>query len=424
LGALSVSSNVVHLPAAGRKLASWVAGFLEYTDGIQSPEPFRRWAAICAIAGALERKVWIRSQGSDLYPNLYVFLVGPPGLGKSNALHECEQLWRELGTHNVAPVSLTKAAFIDELSRASRVINQTKQINSLLVAVGELGALIPGYDPDFFNALTYLYDGRHYEESRRTIKEPIIIHEPLVNILACCTPSFLTGMMPVQAWEQGFLARVIIIYSDDTTQIKPLDLMDEVKRQDEGLKLALLHDLKEIASETHYRKLQFTQEAANLMNNWHETKGPWSITDDSKFGNGKLSHPRLQHYNTRRTAHLLKLCMIASCDRSNQDHITAEDFRTALNWMFEAEGHMPDIFIAMSSGGDAQVINELYHFIMSYNVKNKGVPIPSHMVYTFLSDKTSANSVTNIISVMERSDMIKSTVWNGLPAFLANNKGI
>ena len=144
----------MHLPAQGRKLASWVAGFLEYTDGIQSPEPFRRWAAICAIAGALERKVWIRSMGAELYPNLYVFLVGPPGLGKSNALHECEQLWRELGTHNVAPVSLTKAAFIDELSKAMRTISQSKIYNSLLVAVGELGALIPGYDPDFFNALT------------------------------------------------------------------------------------------------------------------------------------------------------------------------------------------------------------------------------------------------------------------------------
>lgn len=419
-----MSSNVVHLPAQGRKLASWVAGFLEYTEGIQSPEPFRRWAAICAIAGALERKVWIRSMKMDLYPNLYVFLVGPPGLGKSNALHECEQLWRELGTHNVAPVSLTKAAFIDELSHASRIINQTKQINSLLVAVGELGALIPGYDPDFFNALTYLYDGRHYEESRRTIKEPIVIHEPLVNILACCTPSFLTSLMPIQAWEQGFLARVIIIYSDDTTKIKPLDLMDDVKRQDEGLRLALLHDLKEIASETHYRKLQFTQEAATLMDNWHESKGPWAITNDSKFGNGRLSHPRLQHYNTRRSAHLLKLCMIASCDRSNQDHITAEDFRTALDWLFEAEGAMPDIFNAMASGGDAQVINELYHYILKYNATNKGAPMPGHAVYSYLSDKTSANSVNNIISVMERSDMIRSLNFGGIMCYLAKDKGL
>lgn len=413
-----MSGNVIPLPAQGRKLNSWVAGFLTYTDGIQSPEAFRRWAAICAIAGALERKVWIRSQGSELYPNLYVFLVGPPGLGKSNALHECEQLWRELGTHNVAPVSLTKAAFIDELSRASRIINQTHQINSLLVAVGELGALLPGYDPDFFNALTYLYDGRHYEESRRTVKDPIIIHEPLVNILACCTPSFLTHLMPIQAWEQGFLARVIIIYCDDITQIKPLDLMDEAKPRDAGLRQALLHDLKEIASEKNYRRLLFTQQAADLLNHWHEGTGPWA-----EIGNGKLAHPRLQHYNTRRTAHLLKLCMIASCDRSNSDHITAEDFQAAINWMTEAESFMPNVFMAMSSGGDAQVINELFHFILSYNVKHNGMPMPSHMVYNFLHDKASANSISNIISVMERSDMIKSTVWSGMPCFVARERG-
>src|SRR5207237_298004 len=183
----------------------------------------------------------------------------------------------------------------DELSRATRTVGQSHIFNSLLVAVGELGALLPGYDPDFFNALTYLYDGRHYEEARRSIKEPIIIHDPLVNLLACCTPSFLTSLMPIQAWEQGFLARVIIIYSDATTELKPLDLMDEAKPRDEGLRQALLHDLKEIASEKNYRRLQFKQTTADLLNAWHEGVGPWA-----ELGNGRLTHPRLQHYNTRR----------------------------------------------------------------------------------------------------------------------------
>jgi len=116
--------------------------------------------------------------------------------------------------------------------------------------------------------------------------------------------------------------------------------------------------------------------------------------------------------------------MIASCDRSNQDHITAEDFRTAINWLFEAEGHMPDIFNAMASGGDAQVINELHHFILKWTAQNKGVPLPAHLAYTFLRDKVSANAVNNIISVMERSDMIKSLNFGGIACFYAEDKGL
>src|SRR5258708_7370487 len=118
-----MSENVIHLPAPGRKLSSWVAGFLELTDGIQSPEIFRKWSAITAIAGALEQKIWIRSQGEILYPNLYTFLVGPSGSGKTRALRACNSLWQELKeSHYVAPIKLSKSSLVDVLSKAIRVI--------------------------------------------------------------------------------------------------------------------------------------------------------------------------------------------------------------------------------------------------------------------------------------------------------------
>lgn len=61
------------------------------------PEIFRQWGGISCVAGASERKVWIRSMKMDLYPNLYTILVAPPGISKSVALY-CWKCSGELET--------------------------------------------------------------------------------------------------------------------------------------------------------------------------------------------------------------------------------------------------------------------------------------------------------------------------------------
>jgi hypothetical protein len=409
--------NVVHLPtppipppAPGRKLSSWVAGFLELTDGIQSPEIFRKWAAITAIAGALEQKIWIRSQKEILYPNLYTFLVGPSGSGKTRALRACNNLWQELReSHYVAPIKLSKSSLIDVLAKAVRVIRGTEQFNSLLIAAGELGVLLPGYDSDFMNALTYIYDREKYDEQFRNVHkgEPLVIEKPQINLLACCTPSFLTELMPAGAWEQGFLSRVIIVYSGHT-DIQPLDLLGDETQKSNPLAAALAHDIRKIGSEDNYRRLQFTRGAADTIEHWHINR------------HGAPDHPRLVNYGSRRTTHLLKLSMIAALDHSDAEVITAEDVSCAQNWLAEAETYMPDIFKAMASGGDAQITMELHHYILEYNTR-KGQPVPSQQVFSWLRVRAPSNSHMDIVNLMIRSGMIEAVTSGGVVAYFARD---
>lgn len=60
----------------------WIGAYCAHTEGLPSPEIFRLWSAISCVAGALERRVWLRARQKDTYPNLFVLLVGPPGSGK------------------------------------------------------------------------------------------------------------------------------------------------------------------------------------------------------------------------------------------------------------------------------------------------------------------------------------------------------
>lgn len=394
-------SNVAQFIQPGRQLPSWIAGFLQHTDSIQSPEIHRKWAAITAVAGALERKVWVVSQGKFVYPNIYCFLVGPPGTGKTRALMECWDLWNCLTEHNIAEISLTKAALIDRLAASERVMHRDNMENfhSLLIASPELGALLPSYDSDFMNTLTHLYDGYPYTEKRRSAKtefEPIA--RPNINLVACTTPGFLVSSLPASAWNEGFLSRVCIAYSGEIVT-KKLDLLNEAPRVDSGLERALKHDLQEIAKQVG--KMEWTRPAANLVEKYNDQKFDLENLPEPK-------HPRLMHYNTRRPVHFLKLCMVFAADRGART-IDLPDVESALGALHDLEVTMPEVFLGMSSGGDAQVISDCHHWVATESVTKyalEGAGVPAHLVHEFLMTRAPATHVHRIFEVMTSSGML------------------
>lgn len=390
-----------------RLLPNWIDAFKEYTAGLPSPMIFRQWGAIACIAGALERKVWIRSMKMDFFPNIYTILVAPPGIGKSVITSTVEQFWRGLSQHHVAPKSLSKASLIDSLNDAKR----TKTIigpdsihldfNSLLVNAGELSVLIPAYDSDFMSILTDIYDGNIYEERRRGKDLHIIIKRPQLNILGATTPSYLNGMLPEGAWDQGFLSRTFLVYGGEKIL---RDLFAEDDAPHDELEQKMKSDLRQIGDMAG--QMGLTTEARMQISEWHMAGGP--PTPD---------HPKLVHYLTRRSGHLLKLCMIACAARTNDKLITGDDVATALGWLTSMEFTLPDIFKALGARGDGQTIEEVWHYIYNYYMANKD-PMPEHRLVGFISERVPSYSVLRIMEIMMKSGQIQEAITkSGAPGY-------
>jgi len=383
-----------------RRLGSWIESFLEYTEILPSPPLMRKWAAISFVAAAMERKIWVRSMGSDLYPNLYVFLVGPPGVGKGVAINAGERIIREVPDLMIGPTDMTAASLIDALHEAVRRVILRGEIpfaefNSLTILSRELGVLVPAWETTLMNNLTDIYDGFTIEQKRRGRDLKIKIKNPQVNLLGACTPSYLHDVMPSGAWDQGFISRSILIYSGDKVVPDPFAeeaLSSFMKRMETDL----LHDLKTISSE--FGRLAFTTPAATAIKAW--------ISGGCR---PEPEHIKLRSYNARRISHLLKLCMVASLSRRSDKIITIEDYSEALNWLIEAEASMPDIFKAMTSGGDSSAMEEAWNYVWTLYSKEKK-PIAEHRVVHFLRERVPAHAVMKIIEIMVKSRMFEIVV--------------
>lgn len=398
-----------------RQLLSWIDSFCEYAEVRGCAQLWSKWSAISVLAGALERRVWIRTAKGEFYPNIYCIIVGPPGLGKSIALNLAELFLRPIENKPhapgifLAPSTVSAASLLDSLSESHRKIVRPAdnppitEFNYFTVFASELGIFLPDYEPRFITRLIKFYDGEHFEERLRSREnKQIIIERGQMTLFGATTPSYLNGFLPEGAWDQGFTSRTIFVYNGE--RIHSAVWPEETQHDRfEKLFLALIHDIKQIAK--LFGKMEWDDSAMDAITQWNNHDLP-----------PVPRHRKLEHYNSRRLGHLLKLCMIASVSRSNDLHITLVDYQTALGWLLEAEAVMPDIFSAMGGiAGDSEAIEQAWEMLMKHFLKtNKAVP--KHILVNFLKDRVPASSIQKVIETMEGAEIVKFTAEGYMPS--------
>lgn len=381
-----------------RKAASFIDAFMRYTEGRGSPALYRKWTAIFLISAVLERKAWITTAKGRWFPNQFVNLVGPAGVGKSLCTSTAYALLCDIRSPenplHIAPTSVTKASLVDRLGEAERRIVKYDAVppvvsfNSLIIISSELGVFLPSWESDFMSTLTDLWDNGRYEETRRTNKTHLNIPNAQLNLLSATTPAYLNTLLPEGAWEFGFMSRVMNVYSGE---IEHTDIFAELDHDGAAYK-GLVHDLADVYK--IYGEYSIEDDVKIAVNDWA-----------SSGGRPSPDHPKLAHYRTRRLAHLLKLVIVAAAARDNDRIITLEDYTEALDWLLEVEHWMPDIFKSMNTGGDARAMEECWHYAYTWWMKHQEA-IPEHMLVTFLSERVPAHNVVRILDIMERTQLL------------------
>lgn len=327
-----------------------------------------------------------------MYPNFFALLVSPPGVGKSQAIAQAEVMWRAANELKVAPSDMTKASLVDALadSRKIKVYHGTEllEMHPLLVAVDELGVLLPAHDLSFMSVANKLYDAPMlYKETRRGRPDPINAVNPCMTMLAGTQPDFLGSILPAEAWGMGFMSRMLMIYAGSATKPK---LFGKARQKVDHS--ALIHDIK-VISELH-GEMEWTPEAEELMEDLHQSRIP-----------PEPDHLKLKHYVTRRSLHVIKLSMISACSRSSALTVDVRDVRRAVEWLLEAEATMPEVFKDMSGKSDGQVIQDLHYYL--WEISDGGTKkIHRARIDTFLMDRTPAYNVENIIRVCINAGII------------------
>lgn len=296
-----------------RAVGNWLRAYAEYTKELESPDSFHLWCGLSAIGSVARRNVYIDQGHYLLYPNTFIILVGPPGIvAKSTCIRASRRLLLGVPDIVFGPDSVTR----EELIRSMAKIGGPGKVAAMTIHSSELSSLIEQSGIAMIQFLTDIYDcewnPKGWSHSTKHQGRDVI-HNPVINLLAGTTPSWIAEGMPAGVVEHGFTARVIFIYED-----RPRFLNPKPKPPPKKLVEALQEDLNRIAS----IKGEFTFE-----------KSAYDLYDKlyRKVGKTIPSDYRIEGFHWRKAkVHLLKTAMLVSL--SEKDDLVLEERDVALAW--------------------------------------------------------------------------------------------
>lgn len=386
-----ITDKTTQVTSNARLAGNWLKTFLAYTRGLESPERLRLWAGISAVSGALRRRTWVSLKGRPLYANQYIVLVGEPGVGKSIAALEAVTLMKKAGI-SVAPDSFTKEKLYEQLektyTKTEMVDGKPRITAAVTIAPDEIGVLIKKQDEDFMQVLTKLWDSPQVFEYQTKTQGENRIEGVYINLLGGATPRWIAQNLPVMAFEGGFVARLVFVYSNERVMN---DLTDTT--MDEDLEAALVHDLQMISQLAG--RFSWDSDAWEALTSWYKAGMP-PVVDD----------PRFATYNTRRLAHIAKLTMVVTAARAQTTTITLSDFQLARDIMLANEADMP---LATKQSGKNEfvtIMNMAMEFLM-VEYRKTGKPVPEFSLRKFLWKDVPPKDMAQVIDVMISTNMLR-----------------
>ncbi len=339
-----------------RDLKSWIDSYVQYTDNTESPTIYHTWCALSVVAGALQRRVYLKwGLGQIIYPNLYVVLIGPSGrTRKGVAIGIAKDFLKGVPHVTVTPESSSgRQAMILAMKRALRNFNDPSKNNKIefhcaVTAFSEELAVFLGQgDIAYLSNLTDWYDSKDDWEYETVGRGKDSLQGLCLNLLGGTAPDWIQSMIPQEA--------------EHKRKIVPEHTVTDAEC---ALHTKLSTDLERIALLAG--EINFSPTAKTLYVNWY-------VGEDTKMASKEMpiNDPRFAGYCERRATHLRKLMIICSCARSDSLIIEDQDFHTALGFLTAAEENMHKTFGGLGKARNSDQIEQLISYMKEVRVSTR-----------------------------------------------------
>lgn len=336
----------------------------------------------------MRRKCKLKWGTIDVYPNLYIVLVGPPGrCRKGTAMSVGEGFLRELGI-KLSSSSITREALIHQLKTSSDThidANGKMYLHSSLTIFSKELTVFLGYNNQQLMAdLTDWFDCADAWEYRTKNMGTDDITGVWVNLIGATTPDLLNSTLPKDAIGGGLTSRMIFVYEQDKdhTEVAPFLSVKEHKLAED-----LLIDLE---------KISMLQGDFTVTPDFIERFSSWYAVTDS--APPPFDDYRFAPYFERKPTHLWKLSMIMNAARTSSMCLDAVDFDSALDLLERTEVKMPYTFSGYGKNKNADTLTR----IMTIIGNRKKISLAELQKITYLdADEWTLRKIIDTLTNME-----------------------
>ncbi len=322
--------------------------YLEYVEETETPRIMHIWTALSGVGACLGRRVYFPFGFNNIYANMFVLLVGPPGSRKSTALGIMQRRLRKTTGVRFAPEdtggqrqgliiaienkdeniddadkqimqAAVKAANLDVFNNFQLSIDP-RDANVIFAVASEFGSFIGNNSIEMVTFLNKLYDGENYDYKIRANQH--VLNDPLLSFIGGTTPTNIQDCLPKSAIGHGFTSRIILVHANRKYKRipRPSTPDSKLERSVDGI-------FKKLFYKTD-GELGESKQAKQALADFYE--GPSDLNDG-----------RFVYYLDRRQQHLIKLAMNLTVARGSMK-MERSDIEEADLILRYTEKFMPD----------------------------------------------------------------------------------
>lgn len=317
---------------------SYLSDYLEYSDGNESPEVYHTWCALSTISSLVSRKCWLDQGVYVVRPNLYVALVGNPGVMKSTAMGMARRLMQTIGGVAIAPTSITKEAITEMMAEDGSPCKKVFQHHGMAVKYSHLSVFaneIPtllsagGNAMGMIEFLTDIWDLPVMEVKTKN-KGHDIIEGPFLTLLGCMTPETMKGFLFQNIISGGFTRRCLFVYADMGGQAVPRPVFSQPQKD-------AFDRLVEQGRAIQKRQGEFvlSDETKTAFDKWYTA---------NHLLKQQIATPVMQGFLNSKAELVLKTAILIALSESEENVIEFNHFEAALNYISNLEPGIEEVF--------------------------------------------------------------------------------
>ena len=312
---------------------SFLQNYTLWNSGTEVPEQYYFWSGLSTLAALMNGQVWIHMGRFQIFPNLYVVLIGPPGNGKTSALRRAEHLTRSFSDISLSAQSETAEGLVrfmrDQCIKTVELDGKVVPYTPLTCFLPELSNFF-GRDPGgMIDLLTGIWDFGEDVYHRRTKGQgEDILPRPNLNLLGCTTQEWITTYLKSDIIGGGFTRRVVFVnelMGDDTVRESwPDDTHETLTAKQNCLNYGtLLRDVKV--------EMSYGQGARSWWDRWYNTR---IISRE----------PDVRGYHKTKPTLLLKVATLVALSATPERVVNVDDLEIALALLNKTEKNLHEVF--------------------------------------------------------------------------------
>lgn len=320
----------------------------------EAPVEFAMWAGLYAASVAMGRNGKIAEGFYDIYPNVYILLIAPPGVATKStvlrwankALAGVPQLKARLG-----PNSGSWQGIINFMQGKQTSFDRDgkKAIGSFIaLAISEFGTCFDG-ERDTVDFFTDVWDcpDRFF---RTLVSRDIDLPFPTCSLFACTTPIWIQQNFGQHMQGGGFSSRCIFVYADKKARFvpRPSKLLSE--KEASQLHQPYQNYLGKLCKVTG--DSQLTPEADEMFATMYQDR-IWK----------PASNQRAENYRARKAVHILKLAILYASGLNGPPVITTTHLQLAEAAIDRSETYMHNVLAATATNEHIRLKNVLVEYL-------------------------------------------------------------